>query len=255
MSENEREELIRDKLNPTVKRYANTYVGIYQDPSKKVEATNLQNRIQNEVVKTHYDLMQEGLLPNFENDQRLKAGFISRTMNVAKHLLDGQVSDKKEYKSKVDKLQTCGDMKCSTCNKKCTPRYYRVIETGICYPISSFSSETAKPESIIVFCSLRCQQKWDETLMCPKCKSFDWKRDVDGKMPYPCPLKLIDNLAQYRYCRQNLENIPVCPITRMETRMIILPLCTTCGHVMMPRTPDAPHLTLAFCHDDMPMKR
>ena len=154
-------------------------------------------------------------------------------------------------------MQTRGDMKCSNldCKKTCTPRYYRVAETGIVYPISSLSSETAEPESIIVFCSTRCQEKWDETLMCPKCKSFDWKPDVEGKYIYPDPFKLLDNFAQYNYCRRYLENIPVCPITREPTRMITLPLCITCGCVMMPRTPDAPHLTLDFSYDDMPNSR
>ena len=97
-------------------------------------------------------------------------------MNVTTHLLDGQASDKKAYKSKVDGLQTHRDLKCSTCKKKCAPHYYRVIETGICYPITSLASEPAKPESIIVLCSLRCQQKWDKTLMCLKCKTFEFRR-------------------------------------------------------------------------------
>ena len=131
-------------------------------------------------------------------------------------------------------------------------QHYRILETGICYPIASLASEPAKPESILVFCSLRCQQKWDETLMCPRCKSFDWKYDVEGKAPYPCPLKLLDNLAQYQFCKQNLPSIPVCPITRTEPRMIRLPLCISCSSTMMPRTPDAPHLTLAFSYDGMP---
>lgn len=147
-------------------------------------------------------------------------------------------------------------MKCSNvdCKKSCEPRYYRVAETGICYPISSLSSETAKQESILVFCSIRCQQKWDETLVCPKCKSFDWKHEVGGKCPYPDPFKLLDNLAQYNYCRQNIPDFPVCPIARTETRMVRVPLCTTCSSMMLPRTPNSPHLTLDFSYDDMPMK-
>ena len=251
MSESQREMLIRDNLG-SLKQSAKTYVGMYQDPNRQAEATDLQTTIENGVVKASYDLMQEGLLPNFEKDSRNKGGFVSRTMNVSKNLLDGQVSDTKEYKRKVDEVQPCIHMKCSTCNKKYEPRYYRVIETGMVYPISSLSSETAKPESIIVFCSIRCQQKWDETLMCPKCKSFDWKHEVGGKASYPCPLKLIDNLAQYEYCRRNLQNIPVCPIARTETRMVPIPLCTTCSSIMFPRTPNAPHLTLSFSYDDMP---
>ena len=258
MSEAEREQLIQDRLNLTLKYHAKTYVSISQDPNKKAEAAELQNRIENEVVKTQYDLMQEGLVPDFEKDSRKKGQFVSRTMNVATHLLDGQASDQKAYKGKVDNLQKPGDMKCSNldCKKYCNnPRHYRVRETGICYPISSLSSETAKKESILMFCSLQCQQKWDETLMCPRCKTFDWKHDLKGIAPYPCPFNLLDNLAQYNYCRQNLSNIPVCPITHTEPRMIRLPLCTTCSCTMMPRTPDAPHLTLCFGYDDMPMKQ
>jgi hypothetical protein len=37
--------------------------------------------------------------------------------------------------------------------------------------------------------------------------------------------------------------------------MIRLPLCTSCDNAMMPRTPEAPHLTLCFSYDDMPMPR
>jgi hypothetical protein len=256
MSEAEREELIKDRLDLTLKYDAKTYITISQDPNTKAEAAELQNRIENEVVKTQYALMQEGLLPNFEKDHRLKAGFISRTMNVTKHLLDGQVSDKKAYKDKVDNLQKQSGMKCSNedCKKFChNPDHYRVKETGICYPISSLSSETAPKESILVFCSFRCEEKWDERLMCPKCKTFDWTYDEKGVAPYPCPFQLLDNFAQYDYCRQNIANFPVCPITRTEPKMIRLPLCTSCDHTMMPRTPQAPHLTLCFSYDDMPM--
>ena len=130
-------------------------------------------------------------------------------------------------------------------------RHYRVQETGICYPIASVAEETAKKESILVFCSLRCQQRWDETLMCPRCKTFEWKSDDKGKAPYPDPFKLLDNFAQYDYCRQNLKDFPVCPITREEIRMLKLPLCIKCSTTMMPRTPDAPHLMLCFSHDDL----
>ena len=256
MSEAQREELIKDRLDLTLKYDAKTYIAVSQDPNQKAEAAELQNRIESEVVKTQYALMQEGLLPNFEKDHRLKAGFISRTMNVTKHLLDGQVSDKKAYKDKADNLQKQNGMKCSNedCKNYChNPHHYRVKETGICYPISSLSSETAPKESILVFCSFRCEEKWDEKLMCPKCKTFDWKYDEKGIAPYPCPFKLLDNFAQYDYCRQNIANFPVCPISRTEPKLIRLPLCTSCDHTMMPRTREAPHLTLCFSYDDMPM--
>ena len=248
MSESQREELIKDKLDLRVQQDAKAYIGIYQDPAKQVEAKKLKDKIEDEVIKTHYDLTQAGLLPDFEKDGRLKGGFISRTMNVTKHLLDGQASDKKAYKSKVDGLQTHRDLKCSTCKKKCAPHYYRVIETGICYPITSLASEPAKPESIIVLCSLRCQQKWDETLICLKCQTFEFRR-AGPEAPYPDPFQLLDNLTQYNYCRQNIEGFPVCPISRKETRMVRLPLCTTCSSIMFPRTPDAPHLTLGWSYD------
>ena len=254
MSESQREELIKDNLDLRVQHYAKAYLGIYDDPAKQVQANELKAKIEDEVIKTHYALVQKGLLPDFEKDSRLKGGFIARTMTVTKHLLDGQASDKKAYKSKVDELQTRSDLKCTACKKKCAPRHYRVLATGICYPIASLASEPAERESIIVFCSIRCQQKWDETLMCPKCKTFDWEYDVKGKAPYPDPFHLLDNLAQYNYCRRYLENIPVCPITRKEPRMICLPLCNSCSSTMMPRTPGAPHLTLAFSYDDMPRR-
>jgi hypothetical protein len=256
MSEAEREQLIQDRLDLTLKYDAKTYVSIYEDPDKKAEAAEFQNRIESEVLKTQYHLMQEGLLPNFEKDSRKKGQFLERAMNVTKHLLDGQVSDKKAYKDKVDNLQKQSGMKCSNenCKKYCyNPSHYRVKETGICYPISSLSSETAPKESILVFCSFRCEEKWDERLMCPKCKTFDWKYDEKGIAPYPCPFQLLDNFAQYDYCRQNIANFPVCPITRTEPKLIRLPLCTSCDHTMMPRTPQAPHLTLCFSYDDMPM--
>ena len=253
MSEWQREELIKDNLDLRVGAYAKTYLGIYEDPAKQVEADQLKAQIEDEVVKTHYALMQKQLVPNFEKDQRLKNGFISRTINVAKHLLDGQVSDRKEYKSKVDKLEKPSEFKCTQCQKKLKqgPDYYRVKETGICYPISALDTETAKNDSILVFCSYRCEDKWDETLMCPKCKTFEWKRDVEGIAPYPDPFKLLDNFAQYDYCRRHIEGYPVCPIARGPPEMIVLPLCTTCDNAMMPRTPEAPHLTLCWSYDDM----
>ena len=199
------------------------------------------------VVKTNYDLAQANLLPNVDTDRNAKAPFIKRAINVTKQLI-GEEPDKKAVESKLAKLQASDKFKCSQCQKKAgNVRHYRVREAGICYPIAALASEPARAESILVFCSLRCQQKWDETLMCPKCKSFDWK--PEGRASYPCPLKLLDNLTQYHYCRQHLENIPVCPITRTPPRMIALPLCTTCRRTMMPRTPGAPHLSLSWGYD------
>ena len=61
MSESESEELINDKLSLQVKQYAEAYIGIYYGPNMQVEANNLKDKIEDEVVKTHYDLMQQGL--------------------------------------------------------------------------------------------------------------------------------------------------------------------------------------------------
>ena len=203
-------------------------------------------------------MAQNDLLPNLD-DRNAKLPFIKRATNVTKHLT-GEEPDKKAVEGALDKLQARDHFKCKQCEKKLkeAPHWYCVKETGICYPISSLDSETAKNSSILVFCSPRCEEKWDEKLMCPRCKTFDWKYDAPyphGKAaPYPCPFKLLDNFAQYDYCRQNLVDFPVCPITRNPPKYIQLPLCTTCDNAMMPRTPDAPHLTLCFSHDDVPMK-
>ena len=73
MSESQREEFIKDKLDLRVQQDAKDYIGIYQDPTKQVEAKKLKDKIEDEVIKTHYDLTQAGLLPDFEKDGRLKA--------------------------------------------------------------------------------------------------------------------------------------------------------------------------------------
>jgi hypothetical protein len=216
-----------------------------------MDTDDVKTNILETVVKTNYDLAQANLLPNVDNDRNAKGPFLNRAINVTNNLI-GEAPDKKAVESKLAKLQGQDKLKCAQCKKKADhARHYRNIETGICYPIASLASEPAKRESIAIFCSLRCQQEWDETLRCPTCKTFEWKRDVKGKAPYPCPFKLLDNLTLYNYCRQYVPGTPVCPITRQETRMIQLPLCTTCSSTMMPRTPDAPHLTLCWSYDDM----
>jgi hypothetical protein len=249
--ESEREGAVRDCLPIDMPQKVSTLERLTREGK---DTHNVKLDILETVVKTSYELAQTDMLPNLD-DRNSKGAFIKRAINVTKHIT-GEVPDKKAVEGKLAKLQASDKLKCTQCAKKAGhARHYRVIPTGICYHIVRLASEPAKPEDIAIFCSLRCQHKWDETLMCPKCKTFDWKRDVEGKAPYPCPFKMLDNLAQYLYCRQNLENIPVCPIAHTEPRMIVLPLCTTCSSTMMPRTPCAPHLTLAFCHDDMPRKR
>ena len=41
-----------------------------------------------------------------------------------------------------------------------------------------------------------CNQKWDEVLICPDCKTFDSKRDGPT---YPCPRTLLDITERYNY--------------------------------------------------------
>ena len=250
--ETEREGAVRDCLPIGIAQKVSTLEHLEREGK---DTANVKIDILETVVKTNYDLAQDDVLPNLD-DRNAKAPFIKRAINVTKHLT-GEVPDKKAVESKLAKLQATNVFKCTECEKKLkeAPHGYRVKETGICYPISSLDSETAKNSSILVFCSPRCENKWDEKLMCPKCKTFDFKYDQKGIAPYPCPFKLLDNFAQYDYCRQTLTDFPVCPIARTPPKFIRLPLCTTCDNAMMPRTPDAPHLTLCFSHDDVPGKR
>ena len=245
--ESEREGAVRDCLPIDISQKVSTLEHLTREGK---DTHNVKMDILETVVKTNYELAQAGVLPNL-GDRNAKAPFIKRAINVTKHLI-GEVPDKKACESKLAKLQATDNFKCTQCEKKAgNVRHYRVIPTGIQYPIQSLASEPAKREDIAIFCSLRCQQKYDETLMCPRCRTFDWKRDDQGKAPYPCPLKFLDNLAQYRFCREHVPNTPVCPITRTEPRMIRLPLCTTCSSTMMPRTPGAPHLTFCWSYDDL----
>ena len=105
MSETEREGLIRDRLSLTTQCNAKTYIELSQDSNHQAQATQLRDIIEHEVVKTHYDLMQAGLLPNCEKDSRLKGKFIERTQNVTEQLLHGEVSDKKEFKRTVEQMK------------------------------------------------------------------------------------------------------------------------------------------------------
>ena len=247
--ESEREGAVRDSLPIDMPQKVLTLERLEREGK---DTHNVKLDILQTVVKTNYDLAQTDVLPNLD-DRNAKASFLKRAINVTKHII-GEAPDKKAVEGQLAKLRSQEKFKCTQCAKKAQHvRHYRVIPTGICYPIASLASEPAK--DLAIFCSPRCQQKWDETLMCPKCKTFDWKRDVEGKAPYPDPFKMLDNLVQYQYCRTNVPGTPVCPITRIEPRMIVLPLCTTCSSVMMPRTPGAPHLHLAFSHDDVPRKR
>jgi hypothetical protein len=251
--ESDREGAVRDCLPIDISHKVSTLEHLTREGK---DTHNAKMDILETVVKTNYDLAQADLLPNLDKDRYAKPSFIKRAVNVTKHLT-GEAPDKKAVESKLAKLQATNVFKCTECEKKLkeAPHGYRVKETGICYPISSLDSETAKNSSILVFCSPRCENKWDEKLMCPKCKTFDFKYDQKGIAPYPCPFKLLDNFAQYDYCRQTLTDFPVCPIARTPPKFIRLPLCTTCDNAMMPRTPDAPHLTLCFSHDDVPGKR
>ena len=249
--ESEREGAVRDSLPIGIGQKLSALDRLEREGQDTEE---VKRDILETLVKTSFDMAQDNLLPTLD-DRNAKGPFVKRAQNVTKHLT-GEEPDKKAVEGTLAKLQARDGFKCSQCQKKLKqgPDYYRVKETGICYPISALDTETAKNDSILVFCSYRCEEKWDETLMCPKCKTFEWKRDVEGIAPYPCPFQILDNFAQYDYCRRYIPGYPVCPITRNETKMIVLPLCTTCDYTMMPRTPQAPHLTLCFSHDDMPMK-
>ena len=246
--ESEREGVVRDCLPIDISRKLSTFKRLKQEGK---DTHDVKMDILETVVKTNFDLAQDDVLPNLDKERNAKGPFLNRAINVTKNLI-GEAPDKKAVESKLAKLQASDKFKCTQCGKKAAhARQYRILETGICYSIACLASDPAKQESIVMFCSIRCQQKWDEKLMCPRCKTFEWERDVKGKAPYPDPMSLLDNLAQYRYCRQYVPGTPVCPITHTEPKMIQLPLCTTCSSTMMPRTPGTPHLTLSWSYDDL----
>jgi hypothetical protein len=273
ISEAEREELIKDTL-PTQTHYEAQRFLEQKEAGAEV-AEVLQSGIAEQVLQTGSDLMEEGSLPDFHVNHRHKSEFIQRSIRTTTHLIG--TAPNKDWYSKQLHSKSKGHT-CTHCEKPagaCT-HYLVTGEAWTWKPISGIADEKAK--DVKIFCSRKCEEKWQEVLICPDCNTCDYTKTT-GVQSYPSQKALMDMTTQYQsrllqadmipkekakntdesrlywaeFQRQILrgetpsagrEVVPEKPIkmwTR-EPRRVNVAICVTCSATMLPRNPLAPHL-------------
>jgi len=122
-------------------------------------------------------------------------------------------------------------------------------------PISGIADEKAK--DVKIFCSRKCEQKWQEVLICPDCNTYEYTMTT-GVQSYPSPKELLDMTAQYQLRLLQTDMMPkkkfvntdeIVPepikVWTREPRRVSVAICVTCSATMLPRNPLAPHLCMS----------
>ena len=253
ISEAEREELIKDTL-PTQTHYEAQRFLEQKEAGAEV-AEVLQRGIAEQVLQTGSDLMEEGSLPDFHVNHRHKGEFIHRSIRTTTHLIG--TAPNKDWYSKQLHSKSKGGHTCTHCEKPagaCT-HYLVTGEAWTWKPISGIADE--KANDVKIFCSRKCEEKWQEVLICLDCNTYEYTMTT-GVQSYPSPKELLDMTAQYQLRLlqadmmpkkkfENPEEIVPEPIkvwTR-EPRRVNVAICVTCSATMLPRNPLAPHLCMS----------
>ena len=252
ISEAEREELIKDTLPAQTHYEAQRFLEQKEAGAEVAEV--LQSGIAEQVLQTGSDLMEEGSLPDFHVNHRHKSEFIQRSIRTTTHLIG--TAPNKDWYSKQLHSKSKGHT-CTHCEKPagaCT-HYLVTGEAWTWKPISGIADEKAK--DVKIFCSRKCEQKWQEVLICPDCNTCDYTKTT-GVQSYPSPKELLDMTAQYQLRLLQTDMMPkkkfvntdeIVPepikVWTREPRRVSVAICVTCSATMLPRNPLAPHLCMS----------
>lgn len=252
MSETEREELIKDSLPPDTLR-----ISLIEQENADV-AKRLQHSVADQVLQTGLDLMDEGCLPDFRARPQYKKAFQDRILKTYTQVTGDVIPEQlKEHVSKQLSNRVKGGHTCTHCTKParaCT-HYLVTEEEWIWKPISELANEKVK--DVKIFCSLKCEEKWQEVLICPDCNTYDYTMTT-GVQSYPSPKELMDMTRQFqqRMLQADMmpkkkveyteEVVPEKPIKMWarEPRRVNVAICVTCSATMLPRNPHATHLCM-----------
>ena len=242
MSESEREELIKEKLPHCMQHDVRCF--LEQEDKTTASAVAQLNHIADGVLQAGFDLMLDRILPDFRATPQYEKAFIQRSLNTVAQLTGGAAPSKKWCKNQLHKKNIEGA--CTHCQKRLNDvKDYLVTETDIWKSIDQLSEETAPRDQIAMFCSHRCEEKWQEVLVCPNCHTYEYNVSTDPNISYPDPTDILD-LEYQRMRRMSMtkgsddDDGEWC--WPREPRLLRIPVCVTCSEVMFPRNPCAVHL-------------
>ena len=249
-----------------------------------------------EIYDTASELMDQGALPEVDRDPNpdRKRGLAVHRCRESLDLLDKTISMRAkstweamtnaEFERACRNIATKHGKKGSqseghTCTQCTKPAYActHYLVTGDAWtwkPISELTNEKAK--HVEIFCSLRCERKWQEVLICPDCNTYDFTKTT-GPPSYPSPKEMLDMTAQYLQRQslkkpQKVENteesrmewaafqrailrgddapVQIVPektikMWHREPRRVDVAICVTCATAMLPRNPMAHHLSMS----------
>ena len=149
---------------------------------------------------------------------------------------------------------------CTPCQKPagaCTHYLFHGRMTSAAWiwkPISELANE--KADDVALCCSCKCEEKWQEVLICPDCNTYEYTKTTTGPQSYPNPRDLLDMTRRYQLRLLQQSQIPGLWVKKEEAgdkpsvklwtrepRRLKVPICVTCSETMLPRCPLAPHLT------------
>ena len=227
------------------------------------------------------ELMDQGALPDVERDPNPDSQRSLAVQRCRKYLANSTVVDDDgtehrlnmtdaEFKRACHNIarkhgtnesRSKGHM-CTHCTKP-APACTHYLVTGDVWwwkPIAELDNEKAK-DDVALFCSRRCEEKWQEVLICPDCKTYEYTKTTTGPPSYPHPMDLLDMTAQYHKRLFAAEQAAMMPKKKVvdtdevapekpikmwprAPRRISVAICVTCSETMLPRNPMASHLQM-----------
>jgi len=247
MSEVEREGIIKDNLPLETTIAIQKLEKATEDAERKAYLKDVTKG----VVKTGLKLMESGLLPQFRGaEQNRTSEFLTRSVKTVEHLT-GEKPDKQWCKTEIENNKRSIDGFCTHCRKQIKSdlntllgihnTYMVVDEHGYgkrVQHISKLQDEMAPADRIARFCSDKCRKRWNETLMCHECYTFEYTRPKEPTDPDPA--SMLDMTAQYmkrlRALSPDARNtVDLGKMWPHKTACYSVPVCAKCSATMLPR--------------------
>ena len=248
-----------------------------------------------EIYDTASELMDQGALPEVERDpnpdnkRSLAVHRCRGSLDLLEKAISMRAKSTWEAMTNAEFERACRNIatkhgkkgsqsKGPTCTQCTKPAYActHYLVTGDAWtwkPISELTNEKAK--HVEIFCSLRCERKWQEVLICPDCNTYDFTKTT-GPPSYPSPKEMLDMTKQYlqRQSQAPPKTVENTEESRMEwaafqrailrgdapvqivpektikmwlrePRRVDVAICVTCATAMLPRNPMAHHLSMS----------
>ena len=227
MSEAEREGMIHDRVDDK-QQLQQRFLGA-RETGDRAKAVGAQTDIVKKVVGAGLQLVEEGRLPDFHGKNvSARPAFVARAANVTSVVTGEQFKDTKAI---LKMTKSTGE--CSACDGplRHEPSFYLDTTRAVWKPMCMMQAEKTPKDALKMFCSKKCERKWNMQLVCPACGGTDYARSTELDWPDPKTGPQWYPSGGDEQSRQYALN-----------KKIEVPMCVKCNDIMLPRDPWPHHM-------------